>query len=148
MTNKTCTIRPITAEDRDVWEVLWKGYLDFYETSLEQTIYDTTFARFFSYGEFEPRCHLAIVDGAPIGLVHFFAHRHGWHVENVLYLQDLFVDPNVRGTGAGKALIQSVYDVGDAAGTPTVYWLTTTDNPARKLYDQVATRTDFVKYQR
>ncbi len=143
-----CTIRPITAEDRSAWDTLWTDYLNYYKSSVPHAVYDTTFARFFSDDAYEPRCHLAIQGEAPVGLVHFFQHRHCWHTENVIYLQDLFVDPAARGTGAGKALIQSVYDTADTNGTPIVYWMTTDDNPARKLYDQVATRTNFVKYQR
>ena len=43
------------------------------------------------------------------------------------------------GTGAGRALIQAVYDAGDAMGCPTVYWMTENDNhTAMKLYDRMA----------
>ena len=34
--------------------------------------------------------------------------ERGWRIENVVYLQDLYVDPEVRGTGAGRALIEAV----------------------------------------
>ena len=37
----------------------------------------------------------------------------------------------------------------DAAGSPGVYWLTQQDNlTAQQLYDRIATKTDFIKYQR
>jgi GNAT superfamily N-acetyltransferase len=55
----------------------------------------------------------------------------------------------VRGTGAGRALIEAVYAAGDAAGCPTVYWMTQDFNAAgRRLYDRVAKLTPFIKYQR
>ena len=70
-------------------------------------------------------------------------------MENVCYLQDLYTDPSVRGTGAGRALIEGVYAAAEAAGAPTVYWLTQDFNAtARRLYDRVATLTPFIKYNR
>ncbi|MGX1306119.1 GNAT superfamily N-acetyltransferase [Amorphus suaedae] len=67
----------------------------------------------------------------------------------VCYLQDLFVSPDVRGSGAGRALIEAVYEAADAAGAEQVYWLTQTFNEtARRLYDRVASVTPFIKYRR
>ena len=92
---------------------------------------------------------LAVADGRPVGLVHYVFHRHGWQIEDVCYLQDLYVDPEVRGTGAGRRLIEAVYAAADAAGRPSVYWLTQSFNAtARRLYDRVGTETPFIKYRR
>jgi GNAT superfamily N-acetyltransferase len=57
---------------------------------------------------------IAEVDGRPVGLTHYVFHRHGWRVENVCYLQDLYADPEVRGRGVGRALIEAVYAEADA----------------------------------
>jgi len=92
---------------------------------------------------------IAIVDGKPAGLVHYLYHRHGWKIENVCYLQDLYVDPSVRGTGLGRKLIEAVYSDADAKNCPTVYWLTQDFNAAgRRLYDRVGVLTPFIKYSR
>lgn len=74
-------------------------------------------------------------------------HAHNWHARDVCYLQDLFVTPTARGTGAGRALIEASYaDAHDLAAT---YWLTKEDNTqARRLYDEIGTLTPFIKYQR
>jgi GNAT superfamily N-acetyltransferase len=67
----------------------------------------------------------------------------------VCYLQDLYADPAVRGTGIGRKLIEAVYAAADAAGAPAVYWLTQDDNATgRRLYDRVGQLTNFIKYQR
>ena len=64
-------------------------------------------------------------------------------------MQDLYVDPAARGTGAGRALIEAVYAAADANGTPSVYWMTQDFNTAaRLLYDRIASLTPFIKYQR
>ena len=84
-----------------------------------------------------------------MGLVHYIYHAHNWRVEDVCYLQDLYADPEVRGQGIGRALIEAVYRAADDNGTPAVYWLTQEFNhTARRLYDRIGTLTPFIKYQR
>lgn len=141
--------RPITPADRPAWQRLWRDYLAFYDTSLPDAVYDSTFARLIGDDPQDFNGLLAVVDGKPVGLVHFLYHRHGWKIENTCYLQDLYADPDTRGKGVGRALIESVYAHADAAGAPSVYWLTQDFNaPARQLYDRIGTLTPFVKYAR
>ncbi|HUF86792.1 MAG TPA: GNAT family N-acetyltransferase [Thermohalobaculum sp.] len=143
------SIRPLRAVDEDDWRRLWTGYLEFYETSVPEEVYRSTFARLLSGDPREFHGLVAERGGRLIGLTHFLFHRHCWRIENVVYLQDLYVEPEARGSGAGRALIEAVYAAADAAGCPTVYWLTQDFNAtARQLYDRLATLTPFVKYQR
>jgi len=143
------TIRAIHAGDRADWQKLWTAYLEFYESSVPAGVYETTFARLIDPSRAQQCGALAVMDGAPVGLVHWIIHPHNWKHEDVVYLQDLFADPAVRGKGIGRALIEHVYAQADAAGTPTVYWLTQEFNAdARKLYDRIATLTPFIKYNR
>ena len=142
-------IRPIESRDEAEWRSLWTGYLDFYESAVPEAVYRSTFDRFFLEGECEPRCLVAEQDDCLVGIVHYFAHRHCWHEANVCYLQDLFADPAVRGTGVGRALIEAVYEAADRQGWVNVYWLTQSFNETgRRLYDRVGTLTPFIKYQR
>lgn len=143
------SIRPIEGADRAEWGRLWRGYLDFYKTELPEEIYDLAFERLLTGREGEFRGYLALIEDRPVGLVHYLFHRHGWKLEQVCYLQDLYADPEVRGYGVGAALITAVYAAADAAGAPSVYWMTQNDNAtARKLYDRIGVLTDFIKYQR
>ncbi len=143
------TIRPLRATDEADWRRLWTGYLAFYQTTVPETVYASTFARLL--GE-DPQDFSALVaesDGRLLGLTHYLFHRHAWKIENVCYLQDLFVDPAARGTGLGRQLIQAVYARADAAGAPAVYWLTQDFNAeARQLYDRIAKVTPFIRYIR
>ncbi len=142
-------IRPLAPGDRAAWDVLWRDYLAFYETELPESVYDTTFSRLTSAEVPEMGAFVAEIGGIPHGLVHYIFHRHCWRAENVVYLQDLYVAPAARGQGAGRALIEAVYGVADAAGSPSVYWMTQEFNDtARRLYDRVARVTPFIKYQR
>jgi GNAT superfamily N-acetyltransferase len=146
---KDLKIRPLTAEDKAQWAEMWRDYLAFYETTLPDTIYETTFERLLGDDPQDFSGFVAEQDGKLVGLTHFLFHRHGWKVENVCYLQDLFARPESRGTGVGRALIQAVYDEADRQGAPSVYWLTQEFNhTARQLYDRIGTLTPFIKYNR
>ncbi len=143
------SVRPLAAADEPDWERLWTLYLEFYETSVPEIVYRTTFSRMLSGEPNEYRCLVATRGGRVIGIAHYLFHRHCWSVEDVCYLQDLFVDKPQRGTGVGRALVEAVYAAADAAGCPAVYWTTQTFNTvARRLYDRIGEVTPFVKYQR
>lgn len=145
----TLAIRTLEARDEPEWRRLWTDYLTFYEATVGEDVYRATFARLLSGGANEYRGLLAEQDGRPVGLVHYLFHRHCWRVEDVCYLQDLYADPDVRGSGVGRALIEAVYTAADAKGCPTVYWMTQDFNAkARKLYDRIGKATPFIKYQR
>jgi GNAT superfamily N-acetyltransferase len=143
------TVRPLQQSDETEWRTLWTVYLQFYETSVPEQVYVTTFGRLVDPDVPAQFGLIAEADGQAIGLVHVILHPHNWRVEDVCYLQDLYVVPEARGTGAGRSLIEAVYAAADANGTPSVYWLTQDFNmSARQLYDRIATVTPFIKYQR
>lgn len=143
-------IRPVGEADFNEWRRLWTEYLEFYETSVEDEVYDSTFARLLSDNPQEFTGLLAIDEGGkPVGLVHYLFHRHAWKIENVCYLQDLYTQADQRGKGTGSALINAVYDAADKAGAPSVYWMTQDFNhTARSLYDKIGKLTPFIRYAR
>ena len=143
------TVRPLVHDDAADWRKLWTGYLRYYETDVADDVYESTFQRLLSGDAGEIHGLIAEVDGRAVGLVHYLFHRHSWKIENVCYLQDLYADPDMRGRGIGRALIEAVYAAADRAGAPSVYWLTQSSNaPARKLYDKIGILTPFLKYVR
>lgn len=142
-------IRPLRPEDEPGWRSLWTGYLAFYDTTVPEAVYASTFARLLGSDPQDFSCLIAEADGRPVGLAHYLFHRHGWKIENTCYLQDLYVAPEARGTGLGRMLIEAVYAAADAAGAPSVYWLTQDFNhTARQLYDRVGKVTPFIRYIR
>lgn len=142
-------IRPLAPGDEPEWRRLWTGYLEFYETSVPEEVYANSFARMLPGGHPDMRGLIAVRDGKAVGIVNYIFHRHNWRLEDVVYLQDLYVDRDVRGGGVGRALIEAVYADADAEGCPSVYWMTQEFNQqARMLYDRIATLTPFIKYQR
>ena len=143
------TIHPIRGRDRDRWQALWQAYLAFYNTEVGADVYDATFARYADPDVGDMRGWMAWGEDRALGLVHAIAHPHGWKAEPTTYLQDLFTLPEARGKGVARALIETVFADADAAGRPSVYWLTQTGNTnARALYDKIAQPTDFMIYRR
>ena len=143
------TIRPLRESDNAQWRTLLTGYLDYYETSVADEVYQSTFARLIADDPLDFNGLVADQNGTLIGLTHYLFHRHCWKIENTCYLQDLYSSPEVRGQGIGRALIEAVYKVADENNAPAVYWLTQDFNAAgRRLYDKVGTLTPFIKYVR
>lgn len=141
------TIRPLQPTDRAQWAPLWDGYLTFYKSALPAEITELTFARFFD--PLEPMHALVAEQNSKlIGLVHYMLHRSTWAKHNYCYLEDLFVDPAIRGKGVGRALIAAVTDAARAAGSSRVYWIThETNTTAQTLYNKVAERSGFIQYR-
>ncbi len=146
--NTIIAVRALTRADEPQWRRMWTDYLRFYDSSVSEEVYRTTFARLLS-DDAPQACLIAEQGGRPVGLVHYLFHCHNWKIEDVCYLQDLYADPEARGIGVGRALIEAVYAAADANGTPTVYWMTQDFNTtARRLYDRIGVLTPFIKYQR
>ena len=147
MTSENCQIRHPLIEEQEQWHDLWQGYLRFYESTLDQAITDLLWQRIHDDAH-EIQCRVAVRDGRLVGLVHFFPHAHTWYAAPVCYLNDLFVDPAIRGGGIGAALIQAVVDTAKTEDWAEVYWHTQNFNTvARGLYDKITGGTDgFVNY--
>jgi GNAT superfamily N-acetyltransferase len=137
-------IEPLRPGDRAAWEVLARGYKEFYQDPVPGEAYEATWQRLAAGTEL---CGLgARLDGQLIGIAHYFFHPAFWSGE-ACYLQDLFVDEAVRGRGAARALIERVAEAARERGATRYYWHTQEDNArARVLYDKVARFNGFIRY--
>jgi GNAT superfamily N-acetyltransferase len=141
-------IRTVGETERAAWEPYWKAYQTFYDVALADETTDVLWRRL--HDPKEPM-HLlgAYADGKLVGIAHYLFHRSCWSIGDYCYLQDLYVAPEVRGRGAGRALIEAVYAAAGAAGASRVHWLTQESNStARALYDTLADRSGFIQYRK
>jgi GNAT superfamily N-acetyltransferase len=143
-------VRKLEPRDKQHWERLFRGYIEFYKATVADETMETTWQRLLSGQE---GYHLALIaaddDDKPVGLAHVLFHRSTWSPTWYCYLEDLFVDPSQRGGGIGRALIEAVYREADARQCTRTYWTTQELNyRARGLYDQLATKSPFVQYRR
>jgi GNAT superfamily N-acetyltransferase len=67
-------------------------------------------------------CHLAELDGVPVGFALWFLNFSTWTGLPGIYLEDLFVKPVARGTGLGKALLMTLADIAVERGYKRVEW--------------------------
>jgi GNAT superfamily N-acetyltransferase len=139
-------INRLTEADRPRWTELWTAYLDFYDTALPAEQFDYTWDRLMMGDHlhgFALRHEAQLV-----GITHYLFHESGWTMQPVVYLQDLFVDPSVRGIGGGRKLIEAVGDAAREAGATRMYWMTQSHNAtARQLYDRLAKHSGFIRYE-
>lgn len=143
----TIEVRAINQSDEADWRRLWRGYLDFYETDCDASVTRETLLRLVNDDRYFGR--IAFSKNQPAGFVHCIFHPSTWAPQGYCYLEDLFVAPAVRGQGVGEALMRAAYQEADRRGAARVYWHTHKDNrTAMRLYDRLATRSDFVQYRR
>lgn len=148
MSASSIHVRELAAGDRARWDALWAGYLAFYKETLPAEMTEFLWKRLMDPAD-QPHGLVAVDGDRVVGIVHYHFHLSTWTVTGNCYLEDLFVDPAVRGKGAGRALVEAVYRAADERGVSRVYWHTQEFNTqARMLYDKVATLTPFVQYRR
>jgi GNAT superfamily N-acetyltransferase len=143
------TVRELRPDDHVTWTELWAGYLRFYRAEVAAEVTELTFARMTERRDGCFGLAAEADDGTVVGLAHCVLHPSTWSRGGTCYLEDLYVDPGHRGTGAARALIEAASEQGRAAGAETLYWHTQAFNGrARSLYDTVAQLTSFVHYER
>jgi GNAT superfamily N-acetyltransferase len=143
-------VRRLEEKDKAAWLALFKGYIEFYKTTVADVVIEATWHRLMA-DRADFHIALVAVDAAdlPVGLAHVLFHCSTWSPTQYCYLEDLFVDPNQRLKGVGRALIEAVYREADARKCTRTYWATQDFNyRARALYDQVATKSPFIQYRR
>jgi GNAT superfamily N-acetyltransferase len=141
------TIRAARAEDHERWRRLWRGYCDALGGVVPDTVTDGVWRRILAPEE-PIFCLVASLPGTPIiGIANYVLHSNTWSLQMVCYLEDLFVAPEARGSGAARALIEGLVTLGKTQNWRRVYWHTHDNNyRARTLYDRVTPRTDYVRY--
>jgi GNAT superfamily N-acetyltransferase len=140
-------IRDPTPEDEAAWRRLWAGYVAFYEANVPDAVTSGTWARLLD-PNFGMIGRLAERDGAVVGFTISVIHFGSWTLQPVCYLEDLFVDPQARGHGIGRALIDDLVALARARGWSRLYWHTKASNEtARRLYDRYVEADDFIRYR-
>ena len=143
------TIRPIQQADESRWKDLWKGYRTFYKYPVDADQAQALWERLMTDGSGVHGLAAEDENGLMVGFTHYLFHATTGDVRDKCYLQDLYVDPDLRVAGSGRALIEAVYQKGDEANVCEVYWMTQEFNSvARVLYDRVGQQTPFIKYRR
>jgi GNAT superfamily N-acetyltransferase len=142
-------VAPIAASELSDALPLISAYQRFYEVEPDEDRNAVFFRRFTESDDEGTLLGARDADGALVG----YACLH-WRLDTVaarevVCLHDLFVVPVVRGTGAGRALLEAAAGVARNRGAEALVWSTAPDNStAQRLYDATgATRSSWYEYE-
>ena len=80
-------------------------------------------------------CDLVEVDGEIAGMAIWFLNYSTWQGKHGIYLEDLFVKPEFRGRGYGKALLQHLAQICNERGYGRFqWWVLDWNSPAIEFY--------------
>ena len=89
-------------------------------------------------------------DGVPVGMAVWFFSYSTWQARNGLYLEDLYVTPQARGAGAGKALLKRLAQIALESGCGRFEWSVLDWNePAIRVYEAVGAepQSEWIRYR-
>jgi GNAT superfamily N-acetyltransferase len=141
-------IRRAAAGDRPRLTQLVRAYIDFYkEPQPDDERLDTLLAVLAERPEVGVQ-FVAEKDGELHGFATVYLSYDTVAARRVAVMNDLFVPPDDRNAGLGRALIQECHEFARVNGCAVLSWITAQDNArARALYDKLATRTTWVTYE-
>ncbi len=80
-------------------------------------------------------CDLVEVDNQIVGMAIWFLNYSTWQGKHGIYLEDLFIEPEFRGRGYGKALLQHLAKICNERGYGRFqWWVLDWNSPAIEFY--------------
>jgi GNAT superfamily N-acetyltransferase len=142
-------IAPVAASELDELLPLIAAYQRFYEVAeIDHERNRAFFSRFLAPSE-EGMLIGAREDGRLLGHACLYWHHNSLLAADTVLMYDLFVVPEARGRGVGRALIEAAADVARERGAAQLEWTTAPDNhTAQRLYDSLPTeRSEWLEYE-
>lgn len=93
---------------------------------------------------------IAEIDGKPAGFAIYYFTFSTWQGRNGIYLEDLYVSPEFRGAGLGKALMRAVAEVAVTKNCGRMEWSVLDWNvDAIRVYDGVGGKpqSEWIRYR-
>lgn len=128
--------------------MLYKGYAEFYKMPMNDDILDKVWSWIFDEEIKFYAIGIKSSEGELIGFMHFREMPSPLRGSLVGFLDDLYIHPDFRGSGAVQLLFKELKSIAKENNWPYVRWITASDNHrARKVYDKLSGVIDFVTYQ-
>lgn len=84
---------------------------------------------------------IAEIDGAAVGMAVFYHNFSTWTGVRGIWLDDLYVTPHARGSGAGKALLKALARIAVDRGCARFeWWVLDWNEPAIKFYQSIGAK--------
>ena len=128
-------IRPAAASDVPAILALIRELAE-YERSASSVVATEDLLRTALFGPSPAAfCHVAEDGGEVVGMALWFLNFSTWQGRHGLYLEDLYVRPSHRGSGLGKALLETLVGIARERGYGRVEWVVLDWNtPAHDFY--------------
>ncbi|WP_458094033.1 GNAT family N-acetyltransferase [Roseomonas sp. WA12] len=140
-------ILPLEQRHRADWDRLYAGYAEFYRVTQTPEMRDRVWSWLHDAAHESNGLIAEDAEGRAVGLAHYRAFARPLSATTGGYLDDLFVDPQMRGKRAADALINALAEIGRQRGWSVIRWITAEDNSrARAVYDRVAKLTPWKTY--
>lgn len=139
----------LTSADKAEWRVLFDGYAEFYGVDMTNEIADGVWVWLLDPAHVLEGLLARSRAGEAVGLAHVRACPRPLGASYIGFLDDLYVTPAARGSGAADALFAALADLAAARGWPAIRWITQHFNQrGRAFYDRyTAGPSDFLMYQ-
>lgn len=145
MTTKTTIIRAVDQLDHEQWLKLYQGYITFYQRDYDEKKVATLWQWLKDKKIFGL---VAEQEGKLIGLAHYREMPSPLNGFMVGFLDDLFVDPNCRGSQVASELMSALKEQAQLHGWPFIRWITNENNyRAKAFYDKISSKTVWNTYQ-
>jgi GNAT superfamily N-acetyltransferase len=142
--------RSVTESDQPRWRELFNGYAAFYKSPMD----DDIAARVWGWLLDPDHVMEGILvcdeeNGRILGLAHVRACPRSLGGCDIGFLDDMFVEPEARGSGAADALFSALDQLATERGWPAIRWITQHFNDrGRAFYDRyTGGPSDFLMYQ-
>ena len=140
-------IREIKLSDQDEWEVLYRGYADFYKVEMNDEILKTVW-KWLHDKDHEVKGIVYEYENKIVGLAHYRRMPRPLSGKYIGFLDDIYVVPKYRGNKIGEKLIHELNKISKKNNWGLVRWNTCNDNMrAKSLYDRIAKKTTWVLYE-
>ncbi len=139
-------IRKPNPGDRPEWDRLYAGYATFYKVDQTPEMRDRVWGWLHDPAH-ESEGLVAEEGDRLVALAHFRPFARPLTATTGGFLDDLFVDPETRGTGAADAMLAALEEIARSRGWTVIRWITAENNyRARAVYDRKAARTGWITY--
>jgi GNAT superfamily N-acetyltransferase len=143
------TVSRVTSADRADWERLWQAWQDYMEGAVPAAVTSASWDLMMRDDSGLTALIARTADGTAIGFANVSTTPFVWTGGPILFLQDLYVLEEVRGAGAGEALLKGVYLLADEIGASQVFWLVDEDDARLQgFYARHGMRTPYLRYMR
>lgn len=146
----TLTIRPATVEDAELILHLVRE-LAIYEKAEHEVLATPEHVRNTLFCANPSVFGLICLDGdTPVGFAVYFFNYSTWQGQHGLYLEDLYVSPEQRGKGAGKALLSHLAQIAVDQDCGRFEWSVLDWNtPSIQFYDSLGAQpqTEWIRYR-